>query len=156
MPAPCIIREARPSDLDTLVELLGLLFSLESDFEVDGERQRAGLEMMLANGQGRLVLVAECSVGDTARVMGMATAQIVISTAQGGPALLVEDVVIRPEGRGKGLGRALLARIESWGLRLGASRLQLLADKNNTGSHDFYKACGFAPTNLVCLRRTLP
>lgn len=157
MRAACTIREARPGDLDALTELLGLLFALEADFAVDAGRQRSGLELMMGKGQmgkgqARLVLVAD-SEGS---VVGMATAQLLISTAEGGPALLVEDVVVRPEARGLGIGRALLERIESWGLRLGATRLQLLADKDNTPASTFYHACGFAPTNLVCLRRTLP
>ncbi len=152
MRAACTIREARPGDLDALTELLGLLFALEADFAVDAGRQRSGLELMMGKGQARLVLVAD-SEGN---VVGMATAQLLISTAEGGPALLVEDVVVRPEARGLGIGRALLERIESWGLRLGATRLQLLADKDNTPASTFYHACGFAPTNLVCLRRTLP
>lgn len=155
MAAPCTIREARPQDLDDLVELLGLLFSIESDFAPDPGKQRAGLEQMMQKGP-RVVLAAISSNDGAGRVIGMATAQLVISTAEGCPALLVEDVVVRPESRGLGVGRALIARIESWGRRLGATRLQLLADRHNTGSHGFYEACGFTPTNLVCLRRVLP
>lgn len=153
MPA-CVIREARESDIPALTELLGLLFALEADFAVDAGRQRDGLELLLRPGQPRLALVAASA--DDGAVLGMATAQLVVSTAQGGPALLVEDVVLRPEARGQGLGRALLARIEAWGRRLGATRLQLLMDKDNTAALGFYRACGFASTNLVCLRRTLP
>ena len=152
MTAACTLREARTTDLDALVELLGLLFTLEADFAVDARRQRDGLLQMLEGAKNRLVLVADLA----GVVVGMATAQVVISTAEGGPSLLVEDVVVRPESRGQGIGRALLARIEAWGLRLGATRLQLLADKGNAPSHAFYRACGFTPTNLVCLRRTLP
>lgn len=159
MAAPCTIREAREHDLDELVELLGLLFSIESDFAPDPARQREGLTLMLGKGP-RVVLVAASpneTRGDGAgRILGMATAQVVVSTAEGGPALLVEDVVVRPEARGRGVGKALIARIEAWGRRLGATRLQLLADRHNTGSHGFYEACGFSPTNLVCLRRLIP
>ncbi len=156
MTAACAIREARHQDLDALVELLGLLFALEADFAVDAARQQDGLRQMLAGAKNRLVLVA-VTPGDNAGVVaGMATAQVVISTAQGGPALLVEDVVVRPGSRGQGIGRALLTRIEAWGTGLGATRLQLLADRDNAGAHAFYRACGFSPTNLVCLRRSLP
>lgn len=152
MTAACRIREARAGDLESLVELLGLLFSLESDFAADAGRQRRGLTQLMNQGRNRLVLVAECACA----VVGMATAQVLISTAEGGPALLLEDVVVRPEARGHGVGRALLARLEAWGLGLGATRLQLLADKDNAPAFEFYRACGFHPTNLVCLRRSLP
>jgi len=152
MTAACRIREARAGDLESLVELLGLLFALEADFAVDAGRQRRGLAQLMAKSRNRLVLVAERA----GSVVGMATAQALISTAEGGPALLVEDVVVRPEVRGQGIGRALVAHLEAWGLDLGATRLQLLADKDNAPAHDFYRACGFHPTNLVCLRRCLP
>lgn len=156
MPAAVTIREAEHRDLDALVELLGLLFSIEADFAMDAVRQRRGLELLLRPGASasRLVLAAEDA--EAGGIVGMATAQVVISTAEGGPALLVEDVVLRPEARGRGLGRALLARIEAWGAGLGATRLQLLADRDNAPALAFYAACGFHPTNLVCLRRVPP
>lgn len=47
--------------------------------------------MLIAN-QWATVLVAETS----GKVVGMATGQLTISTAEGGPALLVEDVVVAP------------------------------------------------------------
>jgi len=152
MTAAAIIREARAGDLESLVELLGLLFALEADFAANAGRQRRGLALLMAQGGNRLVLVAERA----GSVVGMATAQALISTAEGGPALLVEDVVVRPGERGLGIGRALLARLEAWGLDLGVTRLQLLADRDNAPAFEFYRACGFHPTNLVCLRRCLP
>jgi len=152
MTAAAIIREARTGDLEALVGLLGLLFALEADFAVDAARQRRGLARLMTQGGDRLVLVAERA----GSVVGMATAQALISTAEGGPALLLEDVVVRPEARGQGVGRALLAGLEAWGLGLGATRAQLLADRDNAPAQNFYRACGFHPTNLVCLRRSLP
>jgi GNAT superfamily N-acetyltransferase len=159
MAAAVVIREAAERDLDSLVELLAMLFSLESDFQPDADRQRRGLELMLGSGAARgaasrLVLVAEAH--DPRRIVGMATAQLVISTAEGGPALLVEDVVVRPEARGRGVGRALLDRLAEWGRGLRATRMQLLADSDNAPAAAFYAACGFNPTNLVCLRHMLP
>jgi hypothetical protein len=34
--------------------------------------------------------------------------------------------------------------------------MQLLADRDNAPAFEFYRACGFHPTNLVCLRCSLP
>jgi ribosomal protein S18 acetylase RimI-like enzyme len=152
MTATAIIRTARARDQEALVELLGLLFALEADFAADAGRQRRGLAKLMAKSRNRLILVAERA----GAVVGMATAQALISTAEGGPALLLEDVVVRPAARGQGIGRALLARVEAWGLGLGATRMQLLADRDNAPAFEFYRACGFHPTNLVCLRRSLP
>jgi GNAT superfamily N-acetyltransferase len=144
------IREAGMADLESMVELLGELFSLEADFAVNPKAQRRGLSLMLRPDPDRVVLVAE-QHGET---LGMATAQLVISTAEGGPSALVEDVVVRPGHRGRGLGRALLDGIAGWASSRGATRLQLLCDRENAPALDFYAACGWSPTQLVCIRRT--
>jgi GNAT superfamily N-acetyltransferase len=148
---PSTIRAARADDLDVLVGLLGLLFTMEADFRPDAARQRRGLEAMLADPQRRIVLVAEAS----GRVVGMGTGQLVVSTAEGGPSLLVEDVVLEESARGQGTGRALLAALEAWARARGASRLQLLVDLENRPALGFYRRLGWQATQLMALRRLL-
>jgi GNAT superfamily N-acetyltransferase len=143
------IRNATAADLDALVRLLGVLFSIEADFRPDPARQRRGLERMLEDPERRAVLVAERG----GAVIGMATAQLVISTAEGAPSAVVEDVVIEPAERGRGAGRALLEAIEAWARSRGATRMQLLADRENVAALRFYERMGWRSTQLVCLRR---
>ncbi len=95
------------------------------------------------------VLVAE----SRNRVIGMCTGQLVISTAEGGYSLLVEDVVVEPSRREQGIGRLLLDTLESWAMGKGVSRLQLLADKSNGKGLGFYMKNGWQRTNLSCLRK---
>ncbi len=144
------IRTAEPADLDSLVSLLAALFSVEEDFVFDEPRQRRGLMLMLENEHG-CVLVAE----GQGQVIGMCTGQVTISTAEGGPALLVEDVIVLEQWRGKGVGRHLLESMGGWAQEQGIKRLQLLADRNNVPALNFYKALGWQATALVCLRKTL-
>ena len=141
------IRTAEPADLDSLVSLLALLFSIEEDFAFDELRQRRGLALMLANERGR-VLVAEAE----GRVIGMCSGQLLVSTAEGGLSLLVEDVVVDEQWRGRGVGRLLLAAIGGWARANQVSRLQLLADRNNIPALDFYRSLGWLTTELICLR----
>jgi len=68
---------------------------------------------------------------------------------------LIEDMVILPEHRGSGIGERLLAAIEEWSIRKGATRMQLLADKNNFPALDFYKKNGWGTTQLICLRKKI-
>ena len=143
------IRNATAADLDALVRLLGVLFSIEADFRADPARQRRGLEQMLEDPERRAVLVAERD----GAVIGMATAQLVISTAEGAPSAVVEDVVIEVAERGRGAGRALLEAIEAWARSRGATRMQLLADRENVAALRFYERMGWRSTQLVCLRR---
>lgn len=145
------IRPARPADLDRLTDLLGLLFAIEADFQADTARQQRGLRLMLESPQA-CVLVAEAD----RTVVGLATGQLTISTAEGGLALLVEDVVVEAAWRGQGIGRRLLDGLGDWAVAHGAHRLQLLADRNNETGLDFYRKLGWQVTALICLRSKSP
>ena len=143
------IRPAAPADVDALVALLRQLFELEADFRPDEARQRKGLGLMLDDPDRRAVLVAERG----GAVVGMVTAQLVVSTAEGGPSALLEDMVVLAPARGRGVGGELLRAIEAWARARGATRLQLLADRENGPALAFYARMGWAGTRLVCLRR---
>jgi ribosomal protein S18 acetylase RimI-like enzyme len=144
------IRDARPDDLEALVALLEALFSIEEDFDVDEARQRRGLSMMLDGcGKHRCVKVAEAD----GRVVGMCSAQMLISTAMGGWGAMVEDMVVAAPHRGEGIGRQLMDAIVHWARARGLTRLQLLADRTNFSALDFYDRMGWHPTRLICLRR---
>ena len=146
----CTVRAARPTDMARMVGLLDLLFAIEADFRPDPARQRQGLALLLDDRRAK-VLVAELTDG----VVGMCTGQLVVSTAEGGPALLVEDVVVDPDHRGRGIGRAMLAALADWARGRGVRRLQLLADANNGPALAFYDRLGWRATALVCRRLTL-
>ena len=137
MPNLAAIRPATAADIPAMVHLLGRLFAIEGDFAFPPERQQRGLELLLAAPQA-MVLIAEAAGG----VVGMATAQQLISTAEGGPALLIEDLVIAPDWRGQGIGTALLDALAAWGQDQGATRMQLLADRTNTPALHFYRQRG--------------
>lgn len=144
------IRHACPEDLDHLIGLLTVLFAIEADFRPEPHRQRRGLELLLAD--ERACLLAAEAGGE---VIGMASGQVTISTAEGGPALLVEDVVVRPEWQGRGIGRQLLAALAEWAAARNITRLQLLADRDNAPALAFYAKEGWQATQLICLRRFL-
>jgi GNAT superfamily N-acetyltransferase len=144
------VRPASAADLPGLVELLQVLFAIEADFQLDPERQRRGLAAMLAEPERRAVFVAEAD----GQVVGMATGQLLISTAEGGAACQVEDVVVAANWRGHGLGGWLLEEVSRWARRLGATRLQLVADRENDTALRFYDRRGWRRTRLVALHRT--
>lgn len=145
------IRPAAPADLDALVELVGALFALEADFSPDAGRQRRGLAALMADQARAVVLVAERDGG----VVGVVTGQLLVSTAEGGPAVLAEDLVVDEACRGLGLGRALLAALAAWARGRGAARIQLLVDEENQAALGFYRRLGWRPTQLRALRRPL-
>ncbi|WP_088228777.1 GNAT family N-acetyltransferase [Desulfosporosinus sp. FKB] len=143
------IRRANQGDIGGMTNLLKLLFSLESDFFFDELTQQRGLQMMLADTKERCLMVAESQQ----QIIGMCTAQMLVSTAEGGSVAMIEDVVVEEAWRGQGLGKELLSSIEAWALERGAARLQLLADRNNTQALAFYQALNWKTTEMICLRK---
>ncbi|MCI5148763.1 MAG: GNAT family N-acetyltransferase [Candidatus Electrothrix sp. MAN1_4] len=143
-----LIRRAREEDLTSLVFLLEVLFSIEKDFTFNADKQKRGLILLLQRADST-VLVAERQ----GRIIGMCTAQLLISTAEGGISALVEDVVVLPAWQTQGIGRRLMEAISEWSVLQGATRIQLLADRNNTRALGFYNQIGYSPTDLICLRK---
>ncbi|MES9971675.1 MAG: GNAT family N-acetyltransferase [Candidatus Thiodiazotropha sp.] len=145
------IRQATAADFDAMSNLLDQLFTIEQDFIPDKRKQRAGLELLLQTTTAYLV-VAELET----EVVGMATLQRVISTAEGGYAGLVEDVVVSESHRGEGIGQALMKHLMDWAIGKGLKRVQLLADRDNPAALDFYQKQGWSETRLVALKKIYP
>ncbi len=139
------IDTARTDDIPALQLLLAALFSIETDFRVDGGLQRRGLALLIENGERAVVLVARDASGVA---IAVASAQLVISTAEGASSAWVEDVIVGDDHRGMGVGRALLAALLDWARDHGATRAQLLADRTNEKALDFYHRLGWQPTRL--------
>ena len=131
-----------------MVALLRLLFSLEQDFTFCPGQHQTGLEMMLNNNRA-ILLVAE----KNSTIIGMCTGQLMISTAEGGLSLLVEDVVVDNSRQGNGVGTALLGALQDWGTKKNVVRLQLLADRSNSPALNFYHKLQWHQTQLICLSK---
>jgi ribosomal protein S18 acetylase RimI-like enzyme len=144
------IRPARLQDIPSLSDLLAQLFSIESGFTPDREKQARGLSLLLTNPPGSsLILVATSEE----TVIGMATVQTLVSTAEGGLVGLVEDVIVDSRFRCRNVGTLLLEEIQAWSRYKGLLRLQLLADRDNHQALNFYSSRGWDPTGLICLRK---
>lgn len=146
-----LIRRADHDDIPSLISLLGVLFSIEADFTIDEAKQRSGLEMMLGNPENRCVMVAEVN----GKVVGICTAQLLVSTAEGGLSALIEDLVVDNGFRGRGIGKGLLLSVESWAVEKGARRLELRADRSNTAALAFYEKMNWQHTSLICLHKKM-
>lgn len=146
-----IIRRAAQEDLEALAGLLQVLFTLEKDFAVDRAKQLTGLKMLLAEEERGCLLVATVD----GRVVGMCSAQLLVSTAAGGYKALVEDVVIAEEYRRRGIAQKLLAEIERWALECGAKRLALLAMHDNKPALTLYGKLNWRRTELIALQKTI-
>jgi GNAT superfamily N-acetyltransferase len=67
------------------------------------------------------------------------------STFLGQPGIYLEDLFVEPERRGKGIGKALLARLARIAVERGYGRLQWSVLDWNAPSIEFYRSLGAAP-----------
>jgi len=146
-----VIRRAEMRDIDVLVKLLTALFTIETDFIIDEQRQHKGLSLMLQQPEQCCVMVAECDN----QVVGMCTGQLLVSTAEGGLKVIVEDLVVAAEQRGCGIGSALVAAVEQWAVNCDARRMDLLADQRNRPALEFYQQRNWQRTELIALQKRL-
>lgn len=140
---------ANEADIPALVSLLGILFGIEADFNADNAKQKTGLELLLKNPQTATIQVAR---NPSNQVIGMVSAQLVISTAQGAQSAWVEDMVIDGAYRGQGIGKALLQNALDWAKNKGATRAQLLVDIENTEALGYYQHLNWESTQLQARR----
>ena len=123
MPEAVVIRPATHEDIDTLMSLLDPSSSSGDSGSLDREVQRRGLELMLNNGRGRILTASADRT-----VVGMCSGQLTNLTAEGGPAVLIQDVVVLEDWRGQGVGEQLISGLSRWARENEAGRLELLAD----------------------------
>ena len=67
------------------------------------------------------------------------------STFEGRPGIYLEDLFVRPDARGSGLGKALLGRLAALAVERDCARLEWSVLDWNTPAIDFYKALGATP-----------
>ncbi|WP_322796278.1 GNAT family N-acetyltransferase [Tepidiforma sp.] len=135
------IRFAEPGDLDVVIELIRALAEYER--EPDGvhlEREELGRHLF---GERRYaeVLLAE----DGEEVQGFALFFHNFSTWEGKPGIYLEDLFVRPGARGRGYGRALLARLAALALERGCARLEWSVLDWNAPAIGFYRSLGAVP-----------
>src|SRR5213082_3709664 len=98
---------AAAKDLPQLVELLGVLFTDEAEFQPNAEKQRRALEAILANPAVGQIFVAR----EGKRVVAMSSLLFTVSTAEGGKAAWFEDLIVRPEYRRQGVAAQMLSYV---------------------------------------------
>jgi GNAT superfamily N-acetyltransferase len=79
------------------------------------------------------------------------------STWRGHAGIYLEDLFVRPAFRGRGFGKALLARVAAIAVQEGCPRLEWAVLNWNTPAIDFYNAIGARPmSDWTTMRLTAP
>lgn len=142
------VTKATACDLPRLCELLALLFTQEADFTPDTERQERGLRLIIEQPTvGRIYCAREGG-----RVVGMVSLLFTVSTAEGGRAAWLEDMIVHPSCQGRGIGGHLLRHALREARDSGCSRITLLTDSTNGSAMRFYEHAEFARSQMVPFR----
>lgn len=135
------IRAAKPTDVATIHELIRALADYErlSDQVVATE---ASIDSALfGTPPAAYAMVAEL---DGAGI-GFALYFFNFSTFLGRPGLYLEDLFVKPERRGRGVGRALLAELAQIAVARGCGRMEWSVLDWNAPSIAFYRSLGAEP-----------
>ena len=96
---------------------------------------------LIAHGGARVFLVYD---GDKA--VGLALCFRGFSSFQAQPLINIHDIAVRPEARGRGIGRELLAAVEEHARAAGCCKVTLEVRADNVLAQRAYRAAGFEST----------
>ncbi len=139
---PIAIRPATSADLPLIASLIRALAEYEKlADEVRFDEAVLGEKLFGANnGHGPY---AEVLIGELdGAAQGFALFFHNFSTFEGKPGIYLEDLFVRPEARGSGLGKALLAQLAALALARDCARLEWSVLDWNEPAIGFYKALG--------------
>ena len=146
-----VIEPAISEDLDELSSLLGELFSEESDFCPNKEKQLYGLRLIFEQpSRGRVFVLRR-----DRSIVGMINLLFTISTAEGGFVILLEDLVIHKNYRDEGYGSQLLEYAINFAREKNFLRITLLTDRPEIRSQNFFRRHGFHDSAMVPMRLLL-
>ena len=143
-----VIEPATEADLDELSDMLGGLFSQESDFRPDKEKQLRGLRLIFEQpSRGRVFVLRRDGV-----IVGMINLLFTISTAEGGFVVVLEDLVIHKEFQGHGYGAMLLKHAIEFARQKNFLRISLLTDRPENQAQEFFRRHGFHESSMIPMR----
>lgn len=136
------VRPARPDDVPAVLDLVRAL----AIYEREPDAVTATEDDLRAALFGPAPAVF-CHVVDTGsqRLAGMAIWFVSFSTWLGRHGIWLEDLFVRPEARGLGLGQALLRELAALCVDRGYARLEWNVLDWNTPALDFYRQLGANP-----------
>ncbi len=139
------IRPAVADDAPEILELIQALAGYENEADsvkVTEDRLR---EQLFGENPAVFAFVAEAEGGTGRRIDGVAIWFLNFSTWEGEHGIYLEDLFVRPERRGSGLGKQLLRTLAATALDRGYRRVEWSVLTWNEPSIQFYESLGAEP-----------
>ena len=131
-------RLARVADVDLLLELMREYYEFDR-LTFDGQAARSALRKILSDdsfGKIWLIRLSEMTIGYVVLTLGF-------SLTHGGRDAFIDELYLRAEHRGQGIGRSALEFVEGVCRSLGAQALHLEVRRDNTNAQALYRRFGF-------------
>jgi GNAT superfamily N-acetyltransferase len=136
------LRPATPADVPQILAFIRDL----AEYEREPDAVHATEADLLRDGFGSTrrfdCLIAELDQSGATLPVGFALYFHNYSTWRGHAGIHIEDLYVRPEHRGKGIGKALLTRVAAIAVAEGCTRLQWDVLEWNTPAIGFYEQMG--------------
>ncbi len=146
----------RPPGATEGAELASVLAAMERHYDAavtDDEAASACARLLGGHAPARcLVAVSLGGVGEAGRFLGIALFAPVFPGARFRDVMFLKELFVRPEARGEGVARALLAGVARATIDAGCERLEWVTDRGNAGARAAYKAMGVAEGDRVTYR----
>lgn len=137
-----VIRQATENDVPLMLGFIRELAEYEHMSDQVKATQRDMREWMFVKKTAEAV-ICECG----GQPVGFALYFYNFSTFLGKAGIFIEDLYVKPDMRGKGLGKALFVRLAQICVERGCARLEWNCLDWNTPSIEFYTAMGGQPLN---------
>jgi len=133
-----VLRQATEADVPTLLELIRGI----AEYERLSHEVETTEALLRTHGFGRRPVFEAVIAERGGRPVGFALYYFTFSTFKARPTLYLEDLFVRPEERGRGLGRRLLARLARIAVERECGRMEWSVLDWNTPAREFYFRLG--------------
>ncbi len=132
------LRPATEADVPTLLELIRGI----AEYERLSHEVEATEALLRTHGFGPRPIFEAVLAEVDGRAVGFALYFFTFSTFKARPTLYLEDLFVRPESRGRGIGRRLLVHLARIAVERGCGRMEWAVLDWNTPARDFYLKLG--------------
>lgn len=129
------VRKAEKEDFDHIPELFRQLWPGKS---LNRDRLLSVFQSMMTSDNYELL----CAEKDQ-RLVGFASLAVLQNFWQEGPILYITTMIVDEKHRGKGVGKALIARITEIAKEKGCAKIELESAFHRGDAHSFYEKMGF-------------
>ncbi len=135
---PLVLRPAASADVPAILDLIRGI----AEYERLSHEVEATEDLLRRHGFGPRPIFEAVLAETGARCVGFALYFFTFSTFKARPTLYLEDLFVRPEMRGRGIGRRLLARLARIAVERECGRMEWSVLDWNTPARDFYFKLG--------------